>query len=101
MSALSIKNSPYPNLDIDAVIDTTLLTLSKSSARIYRQTYQNWLAWCEVFDVHPLDLRPQVVYAFLLDQPVTIATRKRHLSAFRKLARAGSRFETSRIQNTL
>ena len=87
MSALLVKDSPYPNLDIDAVIDTTLLTLSKSSARIYSQTYQNWLSWCEDYDVHPFDLRPQVVYAFLVDQPVTIATRKRHLSAFRKLAR--------------
>ncbi|MEM9955459.1 MAG: site-specific integrase [Chloroflexota bacterium] len=87
MSALSIKYSPSPNLDIDAVIDTTLLTLSKSSARIYSQTYQNWLSWCDVLEVHPFDLRPQVVYAFLVDQPVTIATRKRHLSAFRKLAR--------------
>ena len=87
MSALLNKNSPYPNLDIDAVIDTTLLTLSKSSARIYSQTYQNWISWCQMFDVHLLDLRPQVVYAFLVDQPVTIATRKRHLSAFRKLAR--------------
>lgn len=86
MSDLIIKHSPYPNLDIDAVIDTTLLTLSKSSARIYSQTYQNWLSWCEKFDVYSLDLRPQVVYAFLIDQPVTIATRKRHLSAFRKLA---------------
>ncbi|MEL7435716.1 MAG: site-specific integrase [Chloroflexota bacterium] len=87
MSDIILKNAPYPNLDIDAVIDTTLLTLSKSSARIYSQTYQNWLTWCEDLDVHPFDLRPQVVYAFLVDQPVTIATRKRHLSAFRKLAR--------------
>ena len=87
MSDIILNNSPYPNLDIDAVIDTTLLTLSKSSARIYSQTYQNWLSWCEAFDVHPFDLRPQVVYAFLVDQPVTFATRKRHLSAFRKLAR--------------
>jgi integrase len=43
--------------------------------------------WCAEFGVHPFDLRPQVVYAFLIDQPVTIATCKRHLSAFRKLAR--------------
>lgn len=87
MSDIILKNSPYPNLDIDAVINTTLLTVSKSSARIYSQTYQNWLGWCTAFNVHPLDLRPQVVHAFLLDQPVTITTRKRHLSAFRKLTR--------------
>lgn len=87
MSDIILNNSPYPDLDIHAVINTTLLTLSKSSARIYSQTYHNWISWCGEFDVHPFDFRPQVVYAFLVDQPVTIATRKRHLSAFRKLAR--------------
>ncbi|MEO1166509.1 MAG: hypothetical protein AAFV98_22215 [Chloroflexota bacterium] len=40
MSDIILKNAPYPDLDIDVVIDTTLLTLSKSSARIYSQTYQ-------------------------------------------------------------
>ncbi|MGB7342087.1 MAG: tyrosine-type recombinase/integrase, partial [Phototrophicaceae bacterium] len=87
MPDIILNNTPYPNLDIDAVIDTTLLTVSKSSARIYSQTYQNWVAWCATYEVHPFDLRPQTVYEFLIDQPVTIATRKRHLSAFRKLAR--------------
>lgn len=82
-----ILNPPYPNLDIEQVINTTLMTVAKSSARIYSQTYKNWIEWCQDFDIHPLDLRPQVVYEFLLDQPVTLATRKRHLAAFRKLTR--------------
>ena len=87
MKSQIVTNSPYPNLHIDAVINTTLLTVSKSSARIYSQTYTNWIDWCQNYDIHPLDLRPQIVYEFLIDQPVTIATRKRHLAAFRKLAR--------------
>ena len=82
----TIALSTAPDLDVDAVIDTTLLTVSASSARIYSQTYTNWTNWCGLYAVHPLDLRPQVVYAFLVDQTVTLATRKRHLSALRKLA---------------
>ena len=87
MNKKFIHNPSYPNLDIEQVINTTLLTVTKSSARIYSQTYNNWLNWCQHFNIHPLDLRPQVVYEFLLDQSVTLATRKRHLAAFRKLTR--------------
>jgi integrase len=74
-------------IDVDNVINTTLMTVSKNSARIYSQTYINWLNWCQSLDLHPFDLRPQIVYEFLVAQTVTKATRKRHLAALRKLAR--------------
>ena len=78
---------PTSPIDIYAVMDTALTTVAASSARIYAQTYTLWLEWCATESIHPLDLRPRTVHAFLVDQPVTSATRKRHLAALRTLAK--------------
>lgn len=61
-------------------------TVAASSARVYRQTFDAWRAFCAANGASLLDLRPGVVIAFLASQDTTKATRQRQLSAMRKLA---------------
>lgn len=74
-------------LDAHEIMDIALSTVSENSARVYAQTYIHWMDWGQPLGVHPLDLRPQIVREFLREMEVTRATRRRHLSALRKLAR--------------
>lgn len=76
-----------PQIDIGAVMNMALATVARSSARVYAQTFNLWQEWCALLAIHPLDLRPQIVRTFLVEQPVTKATRKRHLAALRSLAK--------------
>lgn len=67
--------------------DLTLRTLSsKSSQRVYDQTFRAWAAWCGRNSHNPVQTTPAAVMAFLADAPTTKATRQRQLSAIRKLA---------------
>lgn len=60
--------------------------LSSFSQRIYRQSYDKWLAYCQQNDLHLLhDLTFQAVGAFLDAHPGTKATQQRRLSALRRL----------------
>jgi integrase/recombinase XerD len=68
------------------VVNLTLQTVAASSARIYGQTFNLWATYAHDAGLHPLDLRPANVLAFLAGQDVTKATRQRQLSALRKLA---------------
>ncbi len=70
----------------DELVDLALQTVAELSARIYRQTYALWRAWCAENGTQPLDLRPVRVLGFLGAQDATKATRQRQLSALRKLA---------------
>jgi integrase len=70
----------------DELVALTLQTVAPSSARIYRQTYDLWRAWCAENGAQPLDLRPTLVLGFIGAQNATKATRQRQLSALRKLA---------------
>lgn len=70
----------------DELTAFALQTVAASSARVYRQTFALWRAWCVDQGVDPLDLRPTQVLAFLTAQNVTRTTRQRQLSALRKLA---------------
>lgn len=72
--------------DIDRVRRLALMTVRASSARIYGQTYDLWVDWCTNLRIAPTDVLPENVQQFLIDQPVTKVTRKRYLSALRKLA---------------
>lgn len=83
----ALPDSPPLNLDsIDHVRRLALMTVRPSSARIYGQTYDLWVDWCANSGLAPTDVFPDNVYQFLIDQPVTKVTRKRYLSALRKLA---------------
>lgn len=70
---------------IDVYIRSTLITVSDSSKRIYEQTYRLWSDWCHNHQTPPVDFAPTNIMQFLIDQPVTKATRQRQLSAMRKL----------------
>lgn len=71
--------------DIDRVTAAALLTVAGDSKRVYEQTYGLWKDWSHNNRVSPLDLNPVNVNEFLIAQHVTRATRKRQLSAMRKL----------------
>jgi integrase len=71
--------------DIDRAVESALLTISTSSQRIYRTTYNTWIDWCHNQKISPLDVNPPNVMLFLVDQHVTFKTRQRQLSAMRQL----------------
>lgn len=62
-------------------------TVAATSARVYGQTYALWRDFAAEHDLDALDLRPANVLAFVAGQDVTTATRQRHLTAMRQLAR--------------
>lgn len=70
----------------DALVEVTIRTLSESSARVYFHTYRVWRTWATENGLSPFDLNGPNVVQFLIDQPVTKATRQRMLSALRTLA---------------
>jgi integrase/recombinase XerD len=70
-----------------ALIGATLETVTSSSARVYRQTFEQWHDWCIWKEVNPLALYSSNVGAYLLEQAVSQSTRQRQLSALRKMAR--------------
>ncbi len=72
--------------DFDALVEITERTLAYSSARVYHQTFEAWRLWAVAHHLSPLDLNAPNVVQFLIDQPVTKATRQRMLSALRTLA---------------
>jgi integrase/recombinase XerD len=59
---------------------------SEKSHRVYQHTYDLWADWSHNHGIHPLDMTPGNVSAFLADHDTTKATRQRQLSAMRKLA---------------
>lgn len=73
--------------EYDELVDFTLTTVSESSKRLYRFVFDKWRGWCNEHGKQPLDLKPVNVLPFLESLHVTMKTRKRHLSAMRKLAR--------------
>jgi integrase len=82
MTAILPVNTP----DIHTIIDATLLGLaSNGSRRVYLNTYEKWIAWCEQTGTHPLLLTGMLVNDFLKAQPVTKTTRQQYLSALRTL----------------
>lgn len=80
-NAGALGNSAFTEL-----VDMTLWSVAKTSARVYGQTLKAWAAWCDLNGLDPLDLRPAVVLEFISEGETTAATRKRQLSALRKLA---------------
>ncbi len=72
--------------EFDTLVEVTKRTLSYSSARVYHQTFAAWKLWTAANHLSPMDLNAPNVVQFLIDQPVTKATRQRMLSALRTLA---------------
>lgn len=67
-------------------IDLVMRGLAASSQRVYRQTYNNWMAFCQESQLHPLHhLTFDHVGIFLDNHPGTKATQQRRLSALRRL----------------
>ncbi|MGB7337963.1 MAG: tyrosine-type recombinase/integrase, partial [Phototrophicaceae bacterium] len=67
-------------------IDLVMRGLAASSQRVYRQTYNNWVEFCQEDKLHPLhDLTFNHVGTFLDTHPGTKATQQRRLSALRRL----------------
>jgi site-specific recombinase XerD len=74
-----------PHPDFESLVQVVEKTVAASSARIYRQTFDRWVAWCSDNALSPFELTPRNVSAFLDSQPATKSTKQRHLSALRKL----------------
>lgn len=75
-----------PLSQFDMVKQAALMTITDASARIYEDTYDRWIEWCDLRSVDQLDIEPRNVRSFLTSQPVTLTTRQRMLYAMRKLA---------------
>ncbi len=74
-----------PAGQFDELVTLALQTVAPSSARVYQDTYKRWRLFCVENGLHPLDLRPAHVLAFLASKDTSKATRQRQLSALRKL----------------
>jgi site-specific recombinase XerD len=64
-----------------------LASVAASSARTYAHALASWELWCKAHEVHPLDLRPSHVLAYLTTRAVTVRTRQRELNTLRTLAK--------------
>lgn len=75
-------------LDFGRVVEAALAGLpSANSQRVYAQTYRAWATWAQDNGLGALDLLPGNVTLFLQAANTSTATRKRQLSALRRLAR--------------
>lgn len=70
--------------DFDLVADSALKTLRDGSASVYAVAYKKWAMWCEERSINPSNLHPDLIVQFLIEQPVTMTTRKNYMSALRK-----------------
>lgn len=71
--------------NFDILVDLTLKTVAKCSARQYAHACNKYATWCED-NGYPVELSVDFIYDFLTQQPVTRATRQVYLSALRKVA---------------
>lgn len=60
--------------------------VAQSSARLYRDTYTRWSAWCTENAVDALDLNYANVNMYLAARETSKSSRQRELAALRKLA---------------
>ncbi len=79
-----------PPIIPDSFEDVILLASNKvahSSSRIYQRTYEAWHQWCKDHHHDPFNVSADPVLKFLSAQRVAFATRQRHLTALRQLAK--------------
>lgn len=70
---------------IDPIIAMALLSVSKSSQRVYQDTYYKWGDWCSNHRINPININPINLEQFLISYCVTKSTRQRQMSAMRQL----------------
>lgn len=73
---------PVANPEYIRYRDSLLMTVAKSSARIYRDTFSKWERYAADNGLSPLDMQPTNIMAFIESQDTTMTTRKRQKSAF-------------------
>ncbi len=78
------------------LVDATLRSVSESSRPVYQSTYYAWGDWVHNHGTHPFNFSQ--VRAFLIDQPVSMASRKRMLSAMRTLVETLAAIESTARQ---
>ncbi len=87
MSVSTNKKQPsHPAFD--RLTSMIMSGMTKRGSRSYSQTYALWRTWCARRQIDPLNLQKTTLTNFLLTQKVTYNTRRRHLSALRRLAQA-------------
>lgn len=84
--------APAGELDFGQVVEMVEMTLSQTSARVYAQTYKAWSRYAAESGINPADLDPRYIQAFLSGQDTTHTTRKRQLTALRRLVRLYAAF---------
>ena len=85
LQSTAVKQIALPHPDFESLVQVVEKTVTASSARIYRQTFDRWVTWCRDNTLSPFDLTPRNVSAFLDSQSATKSTRQRQFSALRKL----------------
>ncbi len=78
--------------------DILLYTLSDTSKRIYAHTYRKWQAFCEVQDIHALELSAAHVRDFLEQEEIAHSTRQARLSHLRRLVETAAAQQPDNIQ---
>ena len=72
--------------DFEQLLTVINDSLSPTSQRVYRRTYDAWRDWCDEHGTDALDVTYDNVRAFLFDADVSKSTRQNRLSHMRKLA---------------
>jgi integrase len=82
MSHLSLQN-----LDtlLDNAANVLLYSLSESSQRQYRHSFEKWMSFAELRGISVWDLRPQNLIAFLEHEPLAHSTKSARLAHMRRL----------------
>lgn len=90
MNSLTVPQNliPVPDDSIDDFRRAVMTMITPTSQRVYEQTYDAWVDWCHQNEVSPLAFAN--VLNFLTEKPDTLATRRRKLSAMRKLVEVGN-----------
>lgn len=68
----------------DSLVNLVKSSVTESSQRVYLDTFNKWAAWCEKNNVHPLDMQPENITRFLVQDKVGIKTRRREFYVLRK-----------------
>lgn len=89
MSSLIIQDNKLENLPsnerFDMLVEMAVANKSKTSKRVYEDTYKRWKEYCGVCKIARTELYSSKIIAFIESRNTTVATRHRELAAMRKL----------------
>src|SRR5690349_13886127 len=82
-----MSNLPQQKLDslIDTAANVLLYSLSESSQRQYRHSFEKWINFADSQGFSIWDLRPQNLIAFLEHEPLAHSTKSARLAHMRRL----------------